>query len=776
MSHVERQEAHGRYCAFGAYVIDVVRGVLWREGVVVHLRPKDAEILITLIESRERVVEKDEIFQRLWPGVVVEENNLARRISELRRVLGEGAGQRSFVATFPGRGYRFVAEVAELDRLPWPADAGPAHGGGRTPGQSASGTSSAGVFRGARLPLKRALGLGLLTALGAAILAGVERYAPAIEGAPPVAKQFSFGPDLQQQPAWSPDGQVLAYAAVSGGISNIWVQRGPDGRRARLTGSAAHDWQPTWSPDGGWLAFRSEREGGGIWAVRTDGTQEHLIIGRGVTPQWSPDGDWILFSSGDGRATTAWPCVVSPSGGPVRAILQDVLAGSAYKYAAWHPDGRVSVWFRDRDGVWRFVTTPVSGGPVVESSISVEVERVLTARGVPLQGLEFPFSRLERFVWSPSGRHLYFEAVTEGTRGIWRIAVDRETLEWKKGPDPMTTGIGRHAQIALSPDGRTLAFTAQADRTRVWAIPLDSSPSLPRSTGEPLTSGSDEEVYTRATADGRVLVYRSVQGSRNEFKVRDGTSAGEDRALIGGIDRNALQLSPDGLRVVYTRFGESGPTYVTGSKLVSLPLRGGEERTLFDSAQVRFAPTDWSLDGELLLGRCVAKTGGPASVCTLPARLDRVPHEAIRTVVRPRTGGGELRAAVFSPDARWIAFTETSRTDAGSSTIYVAAAEGGTWIPVAEGAFINDRARWAPDGRTLYFLSNRSGHLNVWGQSFDLVRGRPLGSLFQVTSFSDPQVYIPYRTETGISVTSSHLLVPLTELRGNIWVLAGLNP
>ena len=516
MSEVAMQRgAPGRYCAFGPYIIDLVGGLLWRDGAVLHLRPKDVEILITLIESRDRVVEKSEIFERVWPGVIVEENNIARRISELRRVLGEDAGERTFVATAPGRGYRFVAEVTELTELPWvPARAHPrnvAPAPAATPIEPSRGSSIAAW--------KRGVPVGLLSALGViAVFAGLGRFAPPTVAAPSVARQFTFGSQLQQQPVWSPDGQLIAYASASGGNSDIWVQHAADSDPVRITTSPAHDWQPSWSPDGAWLAFRSERDGGGIWVVRKDGEQEHLLIRRGAAPQWSPDGKWILFSFGDGRSSTAWPHVVSSAGGVDRPLLEDVLAGSANKYAGWHPDGRVSVWFRDERGSWKFITTPATGGPVVASDISADVERGLTNAGIGLSGLDYPFSRLERFVWAPSGRSLYFEAITEGARSIWRISVDPRTLAWKRGPDPVTTGVGRHAQIAMSADGDRLAFTAQAARTRVWAIPLDSS-GRQSGAGAPLTPGRDTEVYTRATPDGRVLVYRSVQGSRNEFKI-----------------------------------------------------------------------------------------------------------------------------------------------------------------------------------------------------------------------------------------------------------------
>lgn len=63
-----------------------------------------------LAQNRHRILTKDELLVKVWPGVVVEENNLATQISNLRKVLGPGA-----ITTIPGRGYQFTAEVVEVD-------------------------------------------------------------------------------------------------------------------------------------------------------------------------------------------------------------------------------------------------------------------------------------------------------------------------------------------------------------------------------------------------------------------------------------------------------------------------------------------------------------------------------------------------------------------------------------------------------------------------------------------------------------------------------------
>ena len=67
------------------------------------------DLLVALIERRDRTVGKDELLDVVWPGLVVEGNNLQVQISTLRKVLGPRA-----ISTIPGRGYRFALEVSDL--------------------------------------------------------------------------------------------------------------------------------------------------------------------------------------------------------------------------------------------------------------------------------------------------------------------------------------------------------------------------------------------------------------------------------------------------------------------------------------------------------------------------------------------------------------------------------------------------------------------------------------------------------------------------------------
>ncbi|HKP13910.1 MAG TPA: transcriptional regulator, partial [Blastocatellia bacterium] len=103
-----------RLYEFGPYRVDAADRLLLKEGKVVPLPPKVFDILLTFVERSGRVLDKDELMQEVWPDTFVEEGNLARNVSTLRRALGESEDGRQYIETIPRRGYRFVAKVKGL--------------------------------------------------------------------------------------------------------------------------------------------------------------------------------------------------------------------------------------------------------------------------------------------------------------------------------------------------------------------------------------------------------------------------------------------------------------------------------------------------------------------------------------------------------------------------------------------------------------------------------------------------------------------------------------
>jgi DNA-binding winged helix-turn-helix (wHTH) protein/TolB-like protein/Tfp pilus assembly protein PilF len=100
---------------FGPFTVDAARRVLLRDGEAVPLTPKAFDTLLVLVEHSGKVLEKDRLLDLLWPDSIVEEANLTYNISLLRKALGESPGDRRYIITIPGRGYRFGADVSEID-------------------------------------------------------------------------------------------------------------------------------------------------------------------------------------------------------------------------------------------------------------------------------------------------------------------------------------------------------------------------------------------------------------------------------------------------------------------------------------------------------------------------------------------------------------------------------------------------------------------------------------------------------------------------------------
>lgn len=96
---------------FGPFSLDPAERIILRDGEPLSLTPKVFDTLVYLVRNSGRLLTKDELLREVWPDAFVEEVNLAVNISTLRKAFGEGPQDGRYIATIPGRGYRFVAEV-----------------------------------------------------------------------------------------------------------------------------------------------------------------------------------------------------------------------------------------------------------------------------------------------------------------------------------------------------------------------------------------------------------------------------------------------------------------------------------------------------------------------------------------------------------------------------------------------------------------------------------------------------------------------------------------
>src|SRR5713101_7526525 len=108
----------GQAISFGPFRLLAAQRLLLEGDQPVRLGSRALDILAVLAENAGRVVPKEELIARVWPGIFVEESNLKIQVSALRRAVGDGQGSARYIVTVPGRGYEFVAPVRRTEGPP----------------------------------------------------------------------------------------------------------------------------------------------------------------------------------------------------------------------------------------------------------------------------------------------------------------------------------------------------------------------------------------------------------------------------------------------------------------------------------------------------------------------------------------------------------------------------------------------------------------------------------------------------------------------------------
>ena len=188
----------------------------------------------------------------------------------------------------------------------------------------------------------------------------------------------------ERDPAWSPDGSRLAFAAELRGDLDIWVMNADGNGLVRLTSNVGTDYRPDWSPDGKRIVFVSERDGNPeLYVMNADGTGQTRLTNeprRDSDPAWSPDGATIAFSSE--RGTSADIYIMNVDGSGVTRFTNDVQWDG---HPAWSPDGK-------RLAFTRALCTPLCR-PMVVVATSPDAPATLVGPG-------------EDPSWSPNGKLL----------------------------------------------------------------------------------------------------------------------------------------------------------------------------------------------------------------------------------------------------------------------------------------------------------------------------------------------------------------------------------
>ncbi len=576
--------------------------------------------------------------------------------------------------------------------------------------------------------------------------------------------RLTFGPGLQTDPTLSPDGRFLAYASDRAGNFDIWVQPVASGDPVQVTKDPESDTQPAWSPDGSTIVFRSEHAGGGLFLVPALGGPRRQLTSVGERPTWSRNGTEVLFQVGlsvnIGEGTTHFYAVPAGGGSP-EELATPVLAHGTWKWIAEHPDGRLSAAGTHDTRGMGFYTFSRSGEHLVTSNVS----------GAPAFLVTNELDRF-RFIWNRTGTRLFVEATTGGIINLWRVEVDPATLAWRSA-ERLTTGGGSDVSTVLSQDETRIAYVQQAFSFRLWSFPFDAASG--RLTGEG-TAFSEEGAFASTvdlSPDGNAALYSVGRpgGDRTEIWVHH-------------FDTNQQQLLvPDGIT----------PKWVPGgSSILYNKWRNNTARNEFESALMLHEPNGaerrlspwWKASGEL-----TPATGGfgdghsmlvsaydidgidatPLWLWSLKGLTEK-PEKVV--IDRPRT---HIWQPQLSPDGSWLAFVPRTAGDQRPVHVAVARMEStpiAEWTRVVPTLSNTDKPRWAPDGRTLYFLTNRGGFYNLAGVRFDPDRGIAVGRPFDVTHFNSPSLTIPpFMPRVEIAIAAHRVVLPMMSSTGSIWML-----
>ena len=616
--------------------------------------------------------------------------------------------------------------LAQLEPLATPS-------GGSTPTVARPGIKD--VTRTRRRATLIAAGAVSLLAVGAILVARQRRPEIALGR----RVQVTLDPGLEIDPALSPDGRLIAYAAGPPGRMRLYVRQLAGGTPVAVVREAGGFQRlPAWSLDGTRLLFLSER---GIEVTPALGGVPRLLVAAlppappPVVGPISRDGRSFLYASRDSLYEQPF------DGGSPRLILK----GLELHSFAWSPDGR---WIAYVSGNLQF-NSDATLGNLAPSAIWV----VPATGGPPVQITDNKSLNVSPG-WASGGRELLFVSNRDGGRDVYAVVVTRGG---RPAGEPVRLTTGANAQaISLSADGRTLAYSAFTETSNVWSLPTPTGAPVSVGQAEPVTVGNQTIENFDVSPDGRWLVFDSNRnGVQQIFRVR--LSGGEPEQLTNdSSDVFFPAISPDGREIAFHGFRQGRRQIfvmpAAGGQAVQVTKVVGDERA-----------ASWDPSGRrLALQRDFSGDDPRIDVVTRDA--DGRWSEPRSLAANVRLGDRSLRCAAntpgkWSPDGRWIVVGCGGQTPG----LGFFSPESGLARVVPGAHAIGSRAApWSEDGKSAFYLAGDSTGV----RSVNAVPATG-GTPRVVVRFDDPSR--PWH-RYGLGVHGGRMYFTLGDLQSDIWV------
>jgi Tol biopolymer transport system component/DNA-binding winged helix-turn-helix (wHTH) protein len=620
---------------FGPFQLHPAERLLLRAGRPVPLTPKVFETLVILVERHGHLVEKNELMKLLWPNSFVEEGNLTRNISMLRKVLSENKRHPEYIETVSKRGYRFVAIVRE-SKDPPPAftvtTALPdiAETAGKSPllsepskSQVPKPTESANQFSSLWSARRVKTGTAVLLVVllfvaGIGVFVAVRSIRS--KASPPNRYSTSIritrlsNTDKAFSPAISPDGKYVAYVERQDEIQTIWIREVDSSSKKQISAPAEVQYEGLiYSRDGKNIFYTKVEKGrhsGAIYEVSVlGGNERKLADDVWYSPiSFAPDGDRLAFVREFPDQSESALMILELSGNKEQRISVRKWP-EHFERTAWSPDGRhivVSARARDGAGPYMYLLALAADSWLEEPSFPqrwVDVRQVawerdgggliITARdqvadvSVAVWELSFPPANAQR-ITNDLNSYVGLSVATDTdefatTSFVRNINLWVTTQNNLNQATQLTFGSGRYVGFSWTPDNKVVYASDTSGNFDIWKMNSDGS--------EPkqLTFEKGVDWYPVVSPDNRYIAFSSDRrGLTNIWRMEvDGANP---KVLTSDPLGDRLSFSPDSKWIVYS------PTTETGN-LWKVPVEGGASEPL---TTVGFVRPVVSPDGKLI--------------------------------------------------------------------------------------------------------------------------------------------------------------------------------
>jgi Tol biopolymer transport system component len=309
--------------------------------------------------------------------------------------------------------------------------------------------------------------------------------------------------------------------------------------------------------------------------------------------------------------------------------------------------------------------------------------------------------------------------------------------------------------LSIMPDGR-IFFTDMMAEMNAWSVPARTDEAAVSARPQRLTRDRMQNFGPTVSRDGTRAAFSAfggAQASKFEVRLMDLRSGEEANIPIqeAGINQNA-RLSPDGTLLAYRdRVEEKAMTLIVAQKgAAPRPLCEGCFVTGFfpanDAALVRFKPDE--------LVRLDIRSGERKVVLSSP--------------------GDRIMDASLSPDGQWIAWLAAlpdGRAAIRISPVEAPPAGAERTITVAEADYFLGNPDWSPNGRWLYYLSEKNGRASIFAREVDPRTKRPAGAEREVFTTTESRLWLNFPKGNGaIAVAADKIVFEGCTMTGNIYL------